>query len=713
MICAAGCPRRRLSSWGRTGRIKREMGGLGGLVRRRRRRSVGLRERFLLAATPILAAAAVAGFALAPGASQAAYPASCNAPAGDYNPVVMITFSGNYTDSYVFPPAGDASGYQKYTSSLTWNVSVVGTIWGTTQAGCYPTPDSTTLSVTAGSVSATPASGSSSPACSASISVAPGEANVSWGLGDGSTSSPNNNPLSPDATEWGSAVYGSTGGLAANDPQQGGIPLPLQTSDPTDYACNHFNPLPPYFANGGTDPNFQSDSAPSFSTPYIFDNIGGGLEPNGQIIGPTSQTWAFSDENKAVGGGTDSSSGSDTLSYSIVGTCQANDAADPLAASIPTGVTDPSAQAAQADAHIDDLLDNKRHVEAKTLTVATGESGRTDPNQTADGACLKLEILDEGTGKPANGEESIVGREMYLKAVAVDDAGQLLSIPAEDVHWTMPGARSDTDPKVVLSYAHDGRLPDLLATSELGKQTIAFAWAGRAGPTETVSVSGTVLGVEETATATLTIERPDVSVVATTCRVGVDRHLGRGPLRPPLLGLGLNDELPCKTKPGIKWHIEVSGPPGQFAMTQLVDSGRYEIRSSTGTLLHTENETGGRVALDNWPFYARSHLDVPGTSDPQDSPAVALNWLPYTVTVTDIRFFSDYFMYRPDSAGIWVTLGTMYWSYSGSATGKDRLWELTSHTDPPLHPTFDRDTSFPEWQKTVYNSGGRPPALFY
>lgn len=63
-------------------------------------------------------------------------------------------------------------------------------------------------------------------------------------------------------------------------------------------------------------------------------------------------------------------------------------------------------------------------------------------------ACASAEhrfpVRYERTAKPADGDMSIIGQETHLKAVAVNDAGQILGKPAEDVTWTVPSRSRKT-----------------------------------------------------------------------------------------------------------------------------------------------------------------------------------------------------------------------------------------------------------------------------
>jgi hypothetical protein len=294
------------------------MGRFGGPGRRSLARA---QQRWLLAAAAVAAIAAVCAL-LHPSGAQA-YPASCLPQAGSYNPTVTMVYSGVYRDDEEnSTTSGWNAEYASVKTSLNWSVTVTGEIFGTNIGSCYPSPDSTTLSAT-GSVSATPSPNgvaSEVSGCTGTLSVAPGDDHAYWGLADAAVSSPSNNPLSPDATEWGAEAFASFPvpyGIEPGFPQNS----PFQSSDTNSAeVCSSGGISPPYFSAGGTDPSYENTSGTSdFVRPFFFDNIAGGFSPNGELIGPGSQTVSFSDSGTDGVGGTDTVSGSETLSYSING----------------------------------------------------------------------------------------------------------------------------------------------------------------------------------------------------------------------------------------------------------------------------------------------------------------------------------------------------------------------------------------------------------
>jgi hypothetical protein len=221
-------------------------------------------------------------------------PLGARAAASCTGPSATVTYSGSYKDVLQNPTdAGYSDNTASRTIVLSWSDKVTGPVFGQSIQSCFPTPDHVTYAAS-GSYSYTPtAVGISIGAqpCSASISVAPGLQDFLYvrasvhavGAGAGSISS---------ASASGFAPPQDLTGLQSSDPK---------CFDPT------YGPFPgPPAAN--RDPNYNA-----FSSVGITNRVGS----DGQPIGPTSKTWKFSDSGSDGQGGTDSVSGTETVSYSI------------------------------------------------------------------------------------------------------------------------------------------------------------------------------------------------------------------------------------------------------------------------------------------------------------------------------------------------------------------------------------------------------------
>lgn len=236
-----------------------------------------------------------------------------------------MTFAGTLTDNVSNPTQyGFMDAYASFRSQITWSLTVTGPINQTSLPQCY-TSGVVSASVSAsGQITAKPTpigANDGAQACSGTISPAPGawpSAADGWITGSTNFIAGSNwyaavNPTPPDRN--------SGEGLMDSDTNFG--------ADLCSYEAGKAFVGPglnaPYFSVSGNppDPNYNGTSASgSFEYPQLTNNIGGGINsPNGALIGPTTKTWSFSDTGSDGFGGTDTASGSDTLSYSISTSC--------------------------------------------------------------------------------------------------------------------------------------------------------------------------------------------------------------------------------------------------------------------------------------------------------------------------------------------------------------------------------------------------------
>lgn len=217
-------------------------------------------------------------------------------------PEVTVTFSGSYSDSEQNPTAdgyngGGVAEVASLSISFDWSDTVTGPIDGMLgHPECYPSKDHATY-VASGSLSQTPSPNGASvgnQACNATFSTQPGLPNIDYARAGGSSNYQGGGVL----------TEASVSGVPPN-----ADPTGIQSSDPT---CADLS-----YASGP----WQHPAAASLSDPAFFGYENPSIEnqagPNGQLTGPMTKTWKFSVSGSDGWGGTDSVSGSETLSYRI------------------------------------------------------------------------------------------------------------------------------------------------------------------------------------------------------------------------------------------------------------------------------------------------------------------------------------------------------------------------------------------------------------
>jgi hypothetical protein len=128
---------------------------------------------------------------------------------------------------------------------------------------------------------------------------------------------------------------------------------------------------------------------------------------------------------------------------------------------------------------------------------------------------------------------------------------------------------------------------------------------------------------------------------------------------------------PIAGQTAIAWNYSVSGAPsGQIEMVQLIE-GSSQYYMSDGTTATGLNI--GSYLVDNSAPYDPA-VNTPQTWSSDDSPgfpsippASSYSGTGWTESFSFGEYFVDYFMYQP-SGGIWVSLGSMNWGWSGSAS---------------------------------------------
>jgi hypothetical protein len=327
-------------------------------------------------------------------------------------------------------------------------------------------------------------------------------------------------------------------------------------------------------------------------------------------------------------------------------------------------------------------------------------------------------IVDTRTRKPPN---PIVWVGQHVQLAAMCGCGGTPSM----THWSILDADSrdaTARDSAVADYvvnqspdalgANDGSIK-VLGWKELDSPDLSFYFL-RAG-TYTVRVD-TEFG---TAKVEFTVKAPAVVSCTTTCGVGINTRGYASPntgilVLPTTMGLGLNDTCGRSTAfpngvPGIIFAFAVSadnGGSGIVRMTQLIT----RTRAHNGTIC--AGDSPFRLA-DFSSFYnpgssgrgTQVHVPDGGTATwtDSDSPFVRIadlgQFVPPGDTWTEAFNADDYPMYKTDKAGsVWVPLGHLAWSWSGTSDAIIGGFQLTLFQNPPLSPAYvDSPGQIPEW----------------
>jgi hypothetical protein len=300
------------------------------------------------------------------------------------------------------------------------------------------------------------------------------------------------------------------------------------------------------------------------------------------------------------------------------------------------------------------------------------------------GNCVSIWWLNSPQGAvPVTGLKDlpvIVGQRVSLE---VRFWGQKAA-NSDQVKWTVPGP-------VLANYtvSDSSAVVEQLPATSLAQADISFYWyrAGFApyGPGAAHSVfeplQVTVNG--KPATVSFAVKSPGWQLSARTCGAGVDTKYRQKVLL-PAFGLGWNDR--CGEVPGINWKADVTGLPGQIALTQLISEQMWHNNQQCSLF---PGQSG--FAADNHAFYGGdgNFKDAPGQWVGSDTPAYSLiaGWGTYR------REFSarDYLMYTPDipnNKSVWVALATLPWHWDATVTQKVLLgpWTVPQKAGGSVNP---------------------------
>lgn len=213
--------------------------------------------------------------------------------------------------------------------------------------------------------------------------------------------------------------------------------------------------------------------------------------------------------------------------------------------------------------------------------------------------------------------------------------------------------------------------------------------------TQYLHVTGTIQNQSYGVDVYYPITTPSVTVTATTSQYGVDLdpyYSSGGPLvqcPPPassqVLAMALGD--PCFPPHGIDWTYSLSNVPaygaGQIAMAQV---GQTTVSGTlNGKQVSASSGTTNRLDV-GFPYLGVS-VTTDATLSQSDSPGSNLTITKCT-KVARTSTFVDYFMYLPTATssrpGIWITMQSLSWGYTGNAALVKTAWTLTKAINPTL-----------------------------
>ncbi len=315
----------------------------------------------------------------------------------------------------------------------------------------------------------------------------------------------------------------------------------------------------------------------------------------------------------------------------------------------------------------------------------------------------------------------VVGQHIQLKV----QPGQGQP-PISNITWTIPGP-------TVKSYAASTQSATwtALGPSDYTSPTIGFYWLpdynaascnSTSGYQPRVTVQATQNGQVQTAVASFAVYCPsNVVMNSTTSQVNILTNTPFGTVL-------IFESYPT---PGITWHNSAAAPTnsangvffgqpipgaGKITMVQLINTAGA-VLSPTGCAVGTPS-TSGQLWVDS-AFWYKADLGAQPVQvlannsamwTDNDNPFISLVSPPCTDESISMQF-QDYFIYKPDISpdAIWVTIGQLSWSWSGTATFNTtaNAWQVVS-SSVPSNPSGAAAATLPVWPQ-VYNPSSPVP----
>jgi hypothetical protein len=343
---------------------------------------------------------------------------------------------------------------------------------------------------------------------------------------------------------------------------------------------------------------------------------------------------------------------------------------------------------------------------AKRTGVIGGDGSPPPATPTPAPACSIPPSISIDDKSPTNGTDTkIVGQHVLLNAVP-SPAGASMT----DIAWSIPG-------NTVADYQPTLNSAVPVPLTALSSSSASFYWI-EGTQSVTVTLSAKINGTAVSATKQFAVLAPTGVTMPTTTRnvlVSYDQY----PQLPNQWALSLG--LPIEGRQGIDFtRFGFTAPAngaGAAAVRQLIYS-QYSTVDAAGTR-NTVQSTSGQFWLDSTLLYNNQQVAVGAGSAVtladqrsfSDAPALALS-APY-VSESKNDAFQTYLIYRPNGAdSIWVTVGKLSWSWSGTATVRRNAWSLTASSAPfPVNPNGNTSIhELPAWNGVLASAGDRGAA---
>ncbi len=335
---------------------------------------------------------------------------------------------------------------------------------------------------------------------------------------------------------------------------------------------------------------------------------------------------------------------------------------------------------------------------------------------------LQIYDMDKSEALPEDAQDqlgSVVGGQMNLKAQTID--GSQIS----NVVWTIGG-------NPILDYQLSSPNPSPQPLTNLAVNPIAYYWV-QGSNSNTVSVTATITknGTQKQHTISgyyfvATPSPYETDAALTSVQVG--QYISNDPF--PQLSFGTQMNLPSSA--GILYTSDMmipGGDAGYVAITQLIQSSTTVVPDpkASGTPPPVAS-TGGQWWDDGCSLLT---LSPNGSVDQNiyffnqaffqtiDAPAQPLSPNALSYTINDS--FRGYYMFKmaPGQSDpnndypktIWVSLGRLDWSYTGTATKTNGTWSLTSYKNPLSYIAATSPSELPTWSSTLYSQGSNCPSV--
>ena len=343
---------------------------------------------------------------------------------------------------------------------------------------------------------------------------------------------------------------------------------------------------------------------------------------------------------------------------------------------------------------------------SKRTGLIGGDGSPPPATPTPAPACSiapSVSIEDKSVTNPT--DTKIVGQHVLLNAVPAP-AGASMT----DITWSIPG-------NTVADYQPTLNSAAPVPLTALSSASASYYWI-EGTPSVTITLSAKVNGTAVSATKKFTVLGPTGVTMPTTTR-NVLVSYNQYPQLPDQWALSLG--LPTFRQQGIDFtRFGLTAPAngaGAAAVRQLIYS-QYSTVDASGAR-NTVRTTNGQFWLDSTLLYnnqqvavgAGAGITLADQSAFSDAPALALA-APY-VSESKSDAFQTYLVYRPDgSDSIWVTLGKLAWSWSGTATLRENAWSVSASSAPfPANPNGNTSIhELPAWNGVLASAGDRGAA---